>query len=358
MRAIDRAQAIKDMTSSEWNRGKGAKLEKVKGQQKLTVDKEPEFIYDRAGDVVGVDAWVRLFGADGKEVKIDPHRRIVNPPTVPRSGIVETDTGKKDKHGIAIKTREFTPNPSESFYEVVWDSVQETPNAKGWRTKGTVTTIFGETIGGYVKSESFASIETVQQGSGTKTGFPSSSSTVVGQWGTGGGSLPFEVDQSFFSFDTSSLADLDTISAVVMSLYLSSNAISTGNDFTVECREYDWGTSLTSADFVARASLAGLTLVASKTETNADVTPAYRAFTSQAAFLNVANLKTGSVRLMANSIEQRFGQYDLNDAAVRYYGAANAGTGQDPKLTITHESSFIPNLVLPHCRPNRIWRLH
>ncbi|MDZ4249980.1 MAG: hypothetical protein U0990_07810, partial [Candidatus Nanopelagicales bacterium] len=52
----------------------------------LVLDAAPAFIRNKRGEVVGIDAMVRLF--DGvREIPIDPHRILVNPPLVPRANL-------------------------------------------------------------------------------------------------------------------------------------------------------------------------------------------------------------------------------------------------------------------------------
>lgn len=124
-----RAEAVKTAVDSVWA---GEKATTREGKT-LVFERKPEFILNKRGEIVGVDAMVRMFDADGTEIPIDPHRVIVNPPTVPRSGIQETDTGQKDDLGRAIVTRKLTPDPALAWEEAVWDSVLAAPNPGGWR---------------------------------------------------------------------------------------------------------------------------------------------------------------------------------------------------------------------------------
>src|SRR3990167_2691385 len=56
---------------------------------RLVFDAAPQFIANRAGDLVGIDATIRAFrGAD--ELQIDPHRIFVNPPTQVPDGTFTT----------------------------------------------------------------------------------------------------------------------------------------------------------------------------------------------------------------------------------------------------------------------------
>jgi hypothetical protein len=71
----------------------------------------------------------------------------------------------------------------------------------------------------------------------------------------------YQTYEMFLAFDLSSLAGGSTITAAVLSLYLHFNDADTA--FTLEARAYDYGPSLTNADWVPGGDLAALTLLAS-----------------------------------------------------------------------------------------------
>ncbi|MFC5834662.1 hypothetical protein [Nonomuraea insulae] len=344
MNPRERAEAIKDVAARDWRDKKQPVIDKARGQNRLEFYQEPDFIYDKDGEIVGVDAWVRLYGPDGKELRVDPHRRIVNPPTVPRSGVQEMDTGKRDDRGQPIKDRILTPDPAVAFYEAVWDSVESVPNAKGWRTRGTVTTVFGVSGDGIVRG--FSSNYSTARSTASQV----SSSGSVGQ--------SFSVSdyfchEGFVGFDTSSLVDSDMVSAVELALWLETDSSNT--DYTLEVRDRDWGASLELADYVAGASLGGFTRVATLTTSGIGAAGAYKAFASDATFLTVSNIKTGTVRLLVSSDRQRSGTAPTGIEMVTFSFSSASGTTQDPKLTITHAG--IGSLPVFQPRPNRIWRL-
>lgn len=346
-----RAELVRAATAEEWTARPGAKLEKAGHDGlKLVVAKAPEFILDAEGEIVGVDAWVQLFDERGRELPIDPHRRIINPPTVPRSGVRLVDTGKVER-GQPVMERQVTADPMAAFWEAVWDSVEGVPNSKGWRTRGTVTTVFASAAGdGYLACNN-ATYSTARSGGGSIT-VDAVSFLLAGQTQIGGGD--YTVYESFVSFDTSAIADADVVSAVALDLMLNSDSSTT--DFTLQARDFDWGASLTTADWVPGANLGSNTLVATLNSSGIGATGAYKTFTSQAAFLSVSNIKTGTVHLVLASDRTASGVAPPN--ASEYLGfedAEQAGTTQDPKLTITHaapgSSPFFTS------RPNRIWRL-
>lgn len=356
MNPEERAREVRAATSSDWSRRAGGHtLDKVRGNQRLVVVKEPDFIYDKENNVVGVDAWVQLFAPNGRELPIDPHRRIINPPTVPRSGVVDEETTERDRRGQPVMRRILTPDPTAAFYEAVWDSVLGTPNEKGWRTRGTVTTVFSGTNDGDLESTSETDYSTARAGTEGISANTSATTMVVGQaLFVDDPFFLFLCDEAFVSFDTSPIADSDVVSAVVLDLYLSSDFSDT--DFTIEARSRDWGATLTTEDFVAGASLSSQTLLASISTSGIGSTGSYKTLTSQAAFLTAPNIKTGTVYVMLCSSRMTNNNAPSGNEYVSLSSANASGTTQDPKLTITHAAAgggppFFAS------RPNRIWRL-
>lgn len=350
MNAEERAREVKAATSSDWSKRTGGhKLDKVKGEQKLTVTREPEFLYDKDGNVVGVDAWVQLFDANGRELKIDPHRRIINPPTVPRSGVVEEETGEVDRSGQPLKRRILTPDPTTAFYEAVWDSVIGIPNEKGWRTRGTVTTVFADQSDGFIESTN-ATYAIARTGGTLSIPNESIFDLIVGQDGG------FDCYECFLSFDTSSIPDSDVVSSVVLDTFLTEDR-SLGPDFIVEARESNWGASLTTADWISGAILGSLPLMASISTSGIGSIDSYKTFTSEPSFTSATNLKTGFVYLMLSSSRHRLGDPPVGDTDeyIAISPASVSGTTEDPKLTITHAA---PKAMVSSSRPNRIWRLY
>lgn len=342
MNPRERANAVKLATDSEWGSRQGTKLEKTKGNRKLVVAKAPEFIEDKEGNVIGVDAWVQLFDDKGRELPIDPHRRIINPPTVPRSGIRLVESGRP------VMERVLTPDPVAAFWESVWDSVENVPNEKGWRTRGTVTTVFGDISDGSISSGS-TSYSTARAG-GSLFAFSGGPDIIIGQRALSD-YLCFE---GFVSFDTSAIPDSDVVSAVSLELALNSDRTTT--DFILQVRDYDWGASLTASDWVAGASLTGLTLVASLETSSIGAEDEYKAFASETAFLSVTNLKTGTVHLLINSSRHAEGNAPFEDEFLEFHDVEESGTTFDPKLTITHASAGSS----PFFQPNtpRVWRVY
>jgi len=143
----------------------------------------------------------------------------------------------------------------------------------------------------------------------------------------------FQAWEAFLAFDTSSVG-WGTVSAAVLNL--TSQEDKSVTDFIIEARLRDWGTGLTTADWVAGASLSGLTLLAHRdTASGWTVNTGYD-LTDDAFAANVN--KTGTTRLNLSSSLTRTGtepsEYFYEQVSA--YAADQAGTTKDPKLTITY----------------------
>lgn len=134
--------------------------------------------------------------------------------------------------------------------------------------------------------------------------------------------------QAFLSFDTSAAAG--TITAVTLSLYGINDSSTT--DFTLEARLYDWGATLTGADWRGAASFGALTLAASKA-TSGWATTAYNAMTSQAALLSNIN-QAGTTRFVLESDRYRTGATPSGPEFVGFASRDTGSTTTGPKLVI------------------------
>jgi len=214
----------------------------------------------------------------------------------------------------------------EAFRSVVTDAaVHYAGHPEVWGR--TTTTVFSTTADGGVESSS-ATYSLARSGNAlvvntTDTNFGYQGQTLAGI---------YFCREMFYDFDTSSIADTDTIDSAVHSLYGHLNESTT--DFIDECRLFDWGGTLTTADWVAGASLSGLTLLATFNTSGGWSTSGYNDFTSDPNF--VANInKTGFTYVMNSSNRHRLGTPDPTGAErVSAYNADDAGTTRDPKLVV------------------------
>ncbi|ADG88895.1 hypothetical protein [Thermobispora bispora] len=326
MKTNPRADAVRNAIAQRWA-GNGRKLESVRNGRRLVFTSQPEFIRNATGDVVGVDAWVRLYDGDGKELPIDPHRIIVNPPVIPRSGIKET----VDAKGKA--TRVLTPSPYEAFIEAVWDSVESQPNPSGWNTAGTVTTIYADEDDGRITCTS-SNYSTARAGNGTYNVNPTGNVSAVGQ---SFASPNYNVFQMFWGFDTSSIGADARITSIDFEL---NHALdNSATDFVLEIRERDWVPPLSSSHFVPGASLANSGPIVAQRNTNSlPAVGEYWLLDTQPDMFRMANLGTGTVRLFGSSSRTRAGNTPSGQESVQFRFAEQSGTTQDPRLTIVHQT--------------------
>lgn len=190
----------------------------------------------------------------------------------------------------------------------------------------TTTVVFGDAADGYVRSQD--ATYAVARATGTLAVFGTILN--VGQDNSG-----IWCQESFVGFDTSGLTG--TVTAATLSLWCSS----TGSLFTAEARVFDWGATLDTGDWVPGDSLAALTLVA--TLPQAFTAGAYNDFTEVALAANIN--QAGFTRLLINSDRQRLGNAPSGtDESAGFTEAGNAGTVNDPKLTVT--TVVIPTATL------------
>ena len=150
----------------------------------------------------------------------------------------------------------------------------------------------------------------------------SGSNYIVGESNDGGGTGY----EGFLAFDTSAV--VGTITSATLSLWSTNDASLT--DFTFEARLYDWGASITTADWRAKTSLGALTLVASRSTVGWS-TSAYNVLTSEAAFLSGIN-QSGTTRLILNSSTFRIGTFA--NTLVFIASVRDSDPAHRPKLVI------------------------
>ena len=197
---------------------------------------------------------------------------------------------------------------------------------------GTVSTFFGNTADGWINSDGAGDYATARAGNGLVA--ESAATTMeVGQGFVGG---QYFCSEGFLAWDTSAIPDTDTVSVAVLSVYGQSSLLEA--NFTIQARTKAWLASLTTADWVAGASLGGLTLLATFA-TSGWSNAAYNDFTSEAAILAWIS-KTGNSECLLD----HNGQADNTDPApndmfVYPWTADQTGTTNDPKLVVTHAAA-------------------
>lgn len=157
---------------------------------------------------------------------------------------------------------------------------------------GATFTLYPSNQTGHIVSQSTSSFALARAGTGDSLGASPTAAPTIGQRYFPGDSYDparFDVWEGFFDFD------LATVTGTIVSATLSVGANFNGADtpFTVEARLRDWGATLTSADWVAGASLSGLTLLASLASSSVSG-GVYLPFTESGTALKDAVVATGA----------------------------------------------------------------
>lgn len=198
----------------------------------------------------------------------------------------------------------------------------------------TVTTVYAANSG---RIESVGTTYAIARaGTGTLNVDPASVSVATGKAGQFRGSATnYRVYETFMSFDTSVLPAGAAVTAVELDWYGFTD--NSDQDFTIEARMSTWTPGgFTSADFVAGASLSGLTLVATF-DTTGWSTAGYNAFTDVAFPPNINMTGTTEILLCSSrTTGNNTPTSGVPNETVDGYLETQAGTSQDPKLVITH----------------------
>lgn len=199
--------------------------------------------------------------------------------------------------------------------------------------------IYSDSADGYVYSQAaFSAYSTARSGGGTLTADSSNDYVVVGQVQIPGALADYYCYEGFISFDTSGIGANPT--AAVLDMYGAFDW--SGVNFTVNARAYDWGASVTTADYIAGASLSANALRATFA-TSGFTTSGYNTFTSEGTFKD--NL-TNPVRLVLSSSRLESGTTpgsastagDANDERVYFFSSNKTGISNDPTLTVTADA--------------------
>lgn len=190
----------------------------------------------------------------------------------------------------------------------------------------TTTTVFAGTSDGYVYGS-----DTVYSTarSTASTASDADNDAIVGQRFLGG--TDYRCYELFFQFDVSAVPDVASATAAVLSLVGADDQSSP--DFTITAALSDWGSALTTADWVAGASLSGLTEAASRSTVGIAL-ESYNAFTSAAGLLTQVQA-AGNVRLLLFSSRHSGNNAPSGDELVSFYMSNQPGTTKDPKLVVT-----------------------
>lgn len=206
----------------------------------------------------------------------------------------------------------------------------------------TVSTFYGDTSDASIQSYSFT-YSVAANGTGTFN-VPSGIETLnSNQWlpvgqdnsdGTGGALGAIGVDLAFLAWDTSSIPDGDAVTAVTPDTYSSGNV--PGTHFTLKMFVYDWGASVTAADWRTPAQLSALTEFATLA-TLGNTSVGHKTWTPDAAAPTAIN-KTGFTRVVVASDKTESATAPTTEDLYLFIAADFAGTGGDPYIEVVHTS--------------------
>lgn len=295
---------------------------------------------------------------EGAKLLFSEGIRILNPPIMVPTAKTITIAGPG---GNPVVLTVFEERPLDAYAQAMKEAVAayiarhkpttKAPMVYGSRDgsiHGDTTIIYGLTADGHIASNA-STYASARAGTGSLSlDYYGTSILYAGQWSSGG---DYDCYESFVGWDTSGLPDADTISAAVIDLYLDDDGTTT--DFTTQVRSRDWSAGgLTTADFVAGASLSALTLLATNATYGAD---GYKTFASEAGITSWVN-KTGSCYAIVVSDRMVAGTSPSGNEYAGYNSADYTGTTRDPKLTITHAAaggSKVP-AIMHHLRQQGI----
>jgi hypothetical protein len=279
--------------------------------------------------------WVFLSSADWE---VDPDGYyFVNPPVKVPDGTERDEVDQRT--GTTRRVKNFKEDPAEAFRVIVTDAARHYhTHPEVWGR--TTTTVFADTTDGSITSEKNVYATAAGAGGTLYLNNPDTTVLTVGQEVFPGPT--YEVYEAFVQFDTSSIDDGDTIDSAVLSLDGNDNHSTT--DFTAEAAVYDWGTSVTTADWRTATQLGALTRVA--TFASSGYSSGYNAFTSDAAFVSNVN-KTGATRLIVFSARHRTTTTPPDQEYIFFSTADTAGTTSDPKLVVNHTVAAVHATVTP-----------
>jgi len=198
----------------------------------------------------------------------------------------------------------------------------------------TVSVIYSDAADGFIESTSTV-YETARAGSGM---FATTADEYSGV-GQAFYTPNYYIDQIFLSFDTSAIGT-DDISAVALDLY--GRADNSTTDDTVEVAAFDWGATVTTADWQDGTELAALTVLATMPMLGFSLV-AYNTFTNTGSMIAAIN-RTGTTRFVLFGQEDRLGTTPTNPRLVDIWMADELQTGERrPRLTITHTAAVFTN---------------
>lgn len=185
------------------------------------------------------------------------------------------------------------------------------------------TTVYSSTDDGtvYGSNATYATARSTAAGALTSTG-------AIGQDGPG----TYNCYEYLCDFDVSGVPNVANASAVTFALYVTGDSSAT--DFTATAANIaDYGT-LATGDWVAGASLSGLTTAATLATSGVSVS-AYNNFTNSGTVLLDDVKAAGNTSMLCYSSRHSGNNTPTGVERIDFSTTEASGTSQDPKLTIT-----------------------
>ncbi len=182
-----------------------------------------------------------------------------------------------------------------------------------------------------------ATYATARSGGGTFATDTTATFTECGQELFGGVYYCYE---AFWDFDTSSIPADAVITSATLEVYVVSLNTTSSAAGILRARVKDWGASVTSADWVAGASVSGQTLVAHTVAMSSLTASAYNTFIDDALVANI--VKAGTTRLMVTSDRFEAGTVPTGAPNGSEYASLETANGSNPpKLTVTWTTGVV-----------------
>lgn len=313
----------------------------VQGKRRLVFDEPVQpYLHPTTGEPVGVHAMIRLFDGD-EEIPIDPHRIFINPPVH-----VEDPATELGDESAPVRV-----DPKRAFLNAIWESVDDIPHPEGWRTKGTVISLYAA-AGGYITSTSdeVGLGGTYNQALNGTRYLSLSTPPVAYRSGCAyvlGGEPHhdyYTANEAFLQFDLSSIPFGSVITDTTLQINLSL-ASSTTDIF--EARYYNWGLTLATSDWIPGNVLADFPenypLLAT---IQGPLLAGWNSFTSESALLSTVASGLGTLHVVVNGYEFRACVPPLQDDKWRLTNVRSSPTLVSPKLVVTSETPTTPSLTL------------
>lgn len=200
----------------------------------------------------------------------------------------------------------------------------------------TVYTIYSGTNDGHISSGPSTTYSVVRAGTNLSA-TTSGTALVTGQ--NFAGRTNYIAFEGFVSFDTSSVSG--TITSASLTLTPSSVY---GPSYYILAKIYDWGTTVTTADWVAGASLSSYTDYGSVNITSTSTSA--RTFSDVNGGFGPQINTSGETRILLVSQDQQTGSAPTGVEYVQWYSAEQSGTTNDPVLSVVTSTAWSGSALL------------